>query len=115
MPSVAEMVHCGMEKDQKGIREMTEIEKLNALIKEAQERYTHIEEQAKFLLASGVHAVVRCKDCKYWNPMDDGLSWRHKGRPDGECEVLFQIHRAERYLTEGEHFCSVGERKVDNG
>jgi hypothetical protein len=55
--------------------------------------------------------VVRCKDCKYWTPMDNGISWHHQGRTDGECEMLWKIHDAERHLTKQEHFCSYGERK----
>ena len=55
--------------------------------------------------------VVRCKDCKFWTPMDDGISWQNKGRTDGECQFLWQRYHAERHLTEKDHFCSYGERK----
>lgn len=58
-----------------------------------------------------VAEVVRCKDCKFWTPMDNGISWQNKGRTDGECEVLWKTHCAERHLTQQDHFCSYGERK----
>lgn len=58
-----------------------------------------------------VAEVVRCKDCKFWTPMDNGISWHHQGRTDGECEKLWQLHCAERHLTNQDHFCSYGERK----
>lgn len=55
--------------------------------------------------------VVRCKDCEYWNPMDNGISWHNKGRTDGECDMLHRVHYAERHLTEQDHFCSYGKMK----
>ena len=55
--------------------------------------------------------VVRCKDCKFWTPMDNGISWNNKGRTDGECEMLWKQHCAERHLTQQDNFCSYGERK----
>lgn len=58
-----------------------------------------------------VAEVVRCKDCKFWTPMDNGISWHHQGRTDGECEKLWQLHCAERHLTNQDHFCSYGERR----
>ena len=57
--------------------------------------------------------VVRCKDCKHWQEADDGRSWQMIGRTDGACRWLAEQHYAERYMTEGEHFCSYGERKDD--
>lgn len=79
-----------------------------------------IESLADLLLANGVIVqtpsedvveVVRCKNCKHWKPMDDGISWNNKGRTDGQCEILWQTHNAERHLTNDEHFCGYGERK----
>ncbi len=64
--------------------------------------------------AEDVVEVVRCKDCKHWKPMDDGISWNNRGRTDGQCEMLWQIHNAERHLTNDEHFCGYGERKEQN-
>ena len=55
--------------------------------------------------------VVRCKDCEYWNPMDNGISWHNKGRIDGDCDMLHRVHYAERQLTEQDHFCSYGKMK----
>ena len=55
--------------------------------------------------------VVRCKDCKFWTPMDNGISWNNKGRTDGECEMLWKQHCAERHLTQQDHFCGYGEIK----
>jgi hypothetical protein len=63
------------------------------------------------LPTADVAEVVRCKDCKFWTPMDNGISWHHKGRTDGECEKLWQLHCAERHLTQQDHFCGYGERK----
>lgn len=56
--------------------------------------------------------VVRCKDCKHWVEADTG-SWQTIGRTDGACRLLVDIHHAERYMTEGEHSCSYGERRTD--
>lgn len=61
--------------------------------------------------SADVVEVVRCKDCKWWTPMDRGYSWHNEGRTDGECQILYSNHYAERALTEREHFCSYGERK----
>ena len=55
--------------------------------------------------------VVRCKDCKFWTPMDNGISWNNKGRTDGECEMLCKQHYAERHLTQQDHFCGYGKTK----
>lgn len=55
--------------------------------------------------------VVRCKDCKHWTPMDDGISWNNRGRADGRCKMLENMHYSERGLTNEYHFCSYGERK----
>ena len=55
--------------------------------------------------------VVRCRDCKHWSPMDNGLSWNNKGRTDGMCDMLYHLHYAERHLTDEDHFCSYGKRK----
>ena len=55
--------------------------------------------------------VVRCKGCKHWKALDDGFSWHNRGRTDGECEMLWKYHNAERHLTEKEHFCGYAERR----
>ena len=55
--------------------------------------------------------VVRCKDCKFWTPMDNGISWQNEGRTDGECEMLWKQHCAERHLTQQDHFCGYGKTK----
>ena len=53
--------------------------------------------------------VVRCKDCKYWEKIDNG-TWCHQGRIDGTCRQL--VNRwAEQYMTTQDDFCSYGERK----
>lgn len=54
--------------------------------------------------------VVRCKSCKHWIKADNG-SWLMAGRTDGACQRLMGIHLSERYMTEGDHFCSYGERR----
>lgn len=58
----------------------------------------------EYIEAVNVSEVVRCKDCKFWTPMDNGISWHHQGRTDGECEKLWQLHCAERHLTNQDHF-----------
>ena len=70
-----------------------------------------IRQSIMALPTADVAEVVRCKDCKFWTPMDDGISWQNKGRTDGECQFLWQLHHAERHLTEKDHFCGYGERK----
>ena len=45
--------------------------------------------------------VVRCKDCKHGEFVDDGFS-------------LYLCHHHGSDWNDGEHFCSYGERK-DNG
>ena len=54
--------------------------------------------------------VVRCKDCKYWVPMDIG-GWMTKGRIDGECRLLLDIHSSKMYMTKKDHFCSYGRKE----
>ena len=67
--------------------------------------------EIEYAPTADVAEVVRCKDCKFWTTMDNGISWHHQGRTDGECEKLWQLHCAERHLTNKDHFCSYGERK----
>ena len=57
--------------------------------------------------------VVRCKDCKYWEPMNKG-SWMDRNRTDGVCRTLMEFLLAERYMTEKDHFCGFGERREDD-
>ena len=57
--------------------------------------------------------VVRCKDCKYWEPMNKG-SWMVRNRTDGVCRTFIEFQLAERYMTEKDHFCSLGERREEN-
>lgn len=57
--------------------------------------------------------VVRCFQCRYWEPSDNGR-WMTKGRTDGVCRMLLDIHCSARYMTEKEHFCSYGERREEN-
>lgn len=61
--------------------------------------------------AVDVVEVVRCKDCKHWEAMDNGIGWHNEGRTDGTCKMLHEMHYAERCLTTENHFCSYGERK----
>lgn len=77
----------------------------------AEPRLAYIVERIKPVDAVG---VVRCRDCKHWKEADDGRSWQMIGRTDGACRWLAEQHYAERYMTEGEHFCSYGERRCDN-
>ena len=83
------------------------------LLKEL-ERFPHLKTAGSVVRSmpkADVAPVVRCKDCKWWKPMDNGFSWNDEGRTDGECQMLYNIHDAERALTEREHFCGYGERK----
>lgn len=57
--------------------------------------------------------VVRCKDCKYWEPMNKG-SWMCINRTDGVCRTLMELRLAERYMTDKDHFCGFGERREEN-
>ena len=57
--------------------------------------------------------VVRCKDCKYWEPMNKG-SWMVRNRTDGVCRALMEFRLAERYMTEKDHFCGFGERREED-
>jgi hypothetical protein len=69
------------------------------------------EKCPNFLNKANLVEVVRCKDCRWWQPMDNGFSWNDEGRTDGECQMLYSTHYAERALTEREHFCGYGKRK----
>ena len=62
-------------------------------------------------LGEDVVRVVFCKDCKYFNPYDNGYSWVNKGRLDGCCDALIKFHDSERYSVLPDHYCSYGERK----
>lgn len=66
------------------------------------------ERCGKFKPKADYVAVVRCKDCKYW----ERLYYRPfvEPRDDGRCRALWQFHGAERYTTLEDHFCSYGER-----
>ena len=57
--------------------------------------------------------VVRCRQCKYWEPMNKG-SWMDINRTDGVCRTLMEFRLAERYMTEKDHFCGYGERRKEN-
>lgn len=46
--------------------------------------------------------VVRCKDCKYWLPMNRFHQDYHPG--NGECEL-------NRWVRQMDWFCADGERK----
>lgn len=58
--------------------------------------------------------VVRCEKCKYWEPMNNG-SWMNRNRTDGVCRTLMEFRLAERYMTNKDHFCSLGKRRDENG
>ena len=55
----------------------------------------------------GYEPVIRCQNCVHWQKSND------ENRRDGMCEVLLNFHGAERYMTNGDFFCSYGERKSD--
>lgn len=56
--------------------------------------------------------VVRCFQCKHWEPMNKG-SWMYRNRTDGVCRTLMEFRLAERYMTEKDHFCGFGERREE--
>lgn len=61
-------------------------------------------------------AVVRCKDCKYYKPMqelngDGNVTFTYD---NGACTRGRECHREWEAVT-GEDYCSKGERKEDNG
>lgn len=70
------------------------------------EYYRGIVENAT---TADVEEVVRCRDCVHWSPLASYGMNSH--RTDGYCNMLSQIHYAERDKTEQDHFCSYGERK----
>ena len=57
--------------------------------------------------------VVRCRECKYWEPMNKG-SWMNRNRTDGVCRTLMEFRLAERCMTDKDHFCGFGERREEN-
>ena len=57
--------------------------------------------------------VVRCYECKHWEPMNKG-SWMDINRTDGACRALMEFRLAERYMTEKDHFCGFGERREED-
>ena len=74
---------------------------------------TAFSEISKFPAVDAVE-VVRCFQCKYWEPMNKG-SWMNRNRTDGVCRALMEFRLAERYMTEKDHFCGYGERRKDDG
>lgn len=48
--------------------------------------------------------IVRCKDCRYWLPMDRFHQDYHPGR--GECEL-------NCWVRDAEWFCADGERRTE--
>ena len=56
--------------------------------------------------------VVRCYECKHWEPMNKG-SWMYRNRTDGVCRALMEFRLAERCMTEKDHFCGFGERREE--
>lgn len=56
--------------------------------------------------------VVKCEECRYWSPTDNGFSFHNIGRTDGACDMLCRLHYAERHLTRHDHFCSYGKKKI---
>lgn len=62
---------------------------------------------AEDLLAAGLNANVRCKECKHWRAMDDGR-WMTRGRTDGLC-----LMSKGDFLPEGDFFCGYGERRTE--
>ena len=61
-------------------------------------------ERACFVIEHTPEAVVRCKDCIYWDTKD-------RGTVVAKCSY----QSAERYLlyTDADDYCSHGERKTD--
>ena len=63
-----------------------------------------------FVSPADVVKVVRCKDCKYFEPLRDS-TWINQNRKDGICYALVNFHDSERYCVQPDHYCSYGERK----
>ena len=49
--------------------------------------------------------VVRCKDCKHWQPI-------HEHIPHMECQIFCGAYE-HGYPTNADDFCSYGERRTD--
>jgi hypothetical protein len=50
--------------------------------------------------------VVRCKDCKHWIHLEDGIGDCTNGR--------FHIHGVADITMNAEEFCCLGERRADD-
>jgi len=61
---------------------------------------------ARKLIEEAPEALVCCKDCKYWLPMNRFHSDYHPGR--GECEL-------NCWVRDFNWFCADGERRDDDG
>lgn len=61
------------------------------------------QEYDEFKLAPNAEEVVRCKDCRYWNPV-------HKADGYWDCD---KRHRDGNFAGEGigEWFCAEGEER----
>lgn len=63
------------------------------------------DEAARDLVANGVVPVVRCKDCKLWDPDPD--TYGDSIGPKGKCMKSFETMICD-------DFCSYGERRADD-
>ena len=65
------------------------------------------EDMADHLIANGVTIPVRCKDCKHWVHMEDGM---------GDCtNNRFHLDGCPDPTMKADDFCCLGERGVENG
>lgn len=65
-----------------------------------------VEEFVRKCQAFDAVEVVRCKDCKHWQPI-------HEHIPHMECQIFCGAYE-HGYPTNADDFCCYGERK-DNG
>jgi len=74
-----------------------------------------IEGYVSAVPAADVVEVVRCRDCKYWNPKV-GEIITIKDKRKKECTRLSIRDNIDAYpfLTDENFYCSCGERMVDN-
>ena len=58
--------------------------------------------------------VVRCKDCKHWH---EGTGWcnHHSHFVDSDGEACHPHESSQWKMLDADDYCSVGERRTDDG
>lgn len=78
------------------------VEKLYEILNEFEIPYKFF---AQYGIENNAFAVVRCKDCRHWQPICEHI-------PRMGCQIFCGAYGHE-YPTSADDFCSYGERRTD--